>query len=119
MIRGLNLSAVKEEKRHLTKNIDKCYNNLSYYHIQTKIDLITKTQYLLQQKTYSLWTDGRRILTYDIGNTQDDKEEESMQLLKKKADMEIDDFPSHNRRNQEYVGKLELTKTVNRFIIAR
>ncbi|MBA0611011.1 hypothetical protein Godav_011732 [Gossypium davidsonii] len=23
---------------------------------------MTKAQYLLQQKTYSLWTDGRRIL---------------------------------------------------------
>ncbi|MBA0779844.1 hypothetical protein Gotri_004043 [Gossypium trilobum] len=56
---------------------------------------MTKAQYLLQQKTYSLWIDGRRILTYDTGNTQDGRDEESMQLLKKIADMEIDDFPSH------------------------
>ncbi|MBA0779394.1 hypothetical protein Gotri_003649 [Gossypium trilobum] len=55
---------------------------------------MTKAQYLLQQKTYSLWTDGRRILAYDTGNTQDDRDEESVQLLKKIADMEIDDFPS-------------------------
>ncbi|MBA0763393.1 hypothetical protein Gotri_012838 [Gossypium trilobum] len=27
---------------------------------------MTKAQYLLQQKTYSLWTDGRRILAYDM-----------------------------------------------------
>ncbi|MBA0624702.1 hypothetical protein Godav_010002, partial [Gossypium davidsonii] len=43
----------REEKRHLTKNIDKCYNNPSYYQIQTGIDLMTKAQYLLQQKTYN------------------------------------------------------------------
>ncbi|MFQ6629883.1 hypothetical protein Gotur_007882 [Gossypium turneri] len=71
---GPNLSAAKEEKRHLTKNIDKCYNNPSYYHIQIEIDLMTKPQYLLQQKTCSLWTDGRRILAYDTGNTQDDRD---------------------------------------------
>ncbi|MBA0608284.1 hypothetical protein Godav_020522 [Gossypium davidsonii] len=29
---------------------------------------MTKAQYLLQQKNYKLWTDGRRILTYDTGN---------------------------------------------------
>ncbi|MBA0628565.1 hypothetical protein Godav_023280, partial [Gossypium davidsonii] len=56
---------------------------------------MTKTQYLLQQKTYSLWIDGRRILTYDTRNTRDGRDEESVQLLKKIADMEIDDFPSH------------------------
>ncbi|MBA0746597.1 hypothetical protein Gogos_009101, partial [Gossypium gossypioides] len=49
----------REEKRHLTKNIDKCYNNLSYYQNQVGIYLMTKTQYLLQQKTYNFWTDGR------------------------------------------------------------
>ncbi|MFQ6655485.1 hypothetical protein Gotur_026015 [Gossypium turneri] len=56
---------------------------------------MTKAQYLLQQKNYKLWTDGRRILAYDTGNIQDDKDEESVQLLKKIADMEVDDFPSH------------------------
>ncbi|MBA0859077.1 hypothetical protein Goshw_003108 [Gossypium schwendimanii] len=29
---------------------------------------MTKTQYLLRQKNYKLWTDGRRILAYDTGN---------------------------------------------------
>ncbi|MBA0709150.1 hypothetical protein Golax_024210, partial [Gossypium laxum] len=45
----------------------------------------------------SLRTDGRRILAYDtgIGYTQDDKNKESVHLLKNIADMEIDDFPSH------------------------
>ncbi|MFQ6622788.1 hypothetical protein Gotur_002760, partial [Gossypium turneri] len=57
----------REEKRHLIKNIDKCYNNSSYYQIQARIDLMTKAQYLLQQKTYKFWTDGRRILAYDTG----------------------------------------------------
>ncbi|MBA0683562.1 hypothetical protein Goari_025210 [Gossypium aridum] len=47
MIGGPNLSATKEVKKHLTKNIDKCYNNLNYYQIQAEIDLITKAQYLL------------------------------------------------------------------------
>ncbi|MFQ6647938.1 hypothetical protein Gotur_020981 [Gossypium turneri] len=69
MIGVPNLSTAKEEKRYLTKNIDKYYDNLSYYQIQTGINLMTKAQYLLQQKTYSLWTDGKRILTYNTGNT--------------------------------------------------
>ncbi|MBA0610298.1 hypothetical protein Godav_011164, partial [Gossypium davidsonii] len=44
----------REEKEYLTKNIDKCYNNPSYYQIQAGIDLMTKVQYLLQQKSYCL-----------------------------------------------------------------
>ncbi|MBA0574683.1 hypothetical protein Golob_001870 [Gossypium lobatum] len=56
---------------------------------------MTKAQYLLQQKNYKLWTDGRRILAYDTGNIQDDRNEKSVQLLEKIADMEIDGFPSH------------------------
>ncbi|MBA0749949.1 hypothetical protein Gogos_003821 [Gossypium gossypioides] len=47
MIGNLKLSTVKEDKQHLTKNIDKCYKNLSYYQTQTGIDLMTKAQYLL------------------------------------------------------------------------
>ncbi|MFQ6619566.1 hypothetical protein Gotur_000642 [Gossypium turneri] len=31
---------------------------------------MTKVQYLLQQKTYNLWTDRRRILAYNTRNTQ-------------------------------------------------
>ncbi|MBA0722935.1 hypothetical protein Golax_003565 [Gossypium laxum] len=43
-----------------------------------------------------------------------------MQLLKKIANMEIYDFPSHNRGNKKHVRDLELTtKTVNRFITSR
>ncbi|MBA0856256.1 hypothetical protein Goshw_025634, partial [Gossypium schwendimanii] len=34
-------------------------------------------------------------MAYDTGNIQDDRDEESMQLLKNIADVEIDDFPSH------------------------
>ncbi|MFQ6626310.1 hypothetical protein Gotur_004760 [Gossypium turneri] len=40
-------------------------------------------------------TDGRRILAYDTGNSQEDRDKESVQLLKMAANMEIDDFPSH------------------------
>ncbi|MBA0765193.1 hypothetical protein Gotri_014442, partial [Gossypium trilobum] len=47
------------------------------------------------QKNYKLWTDERRILAYGTGNIQDDKDEESVQLLKNIANMEIHDFPSH------------------------
>ncbi|MBA0734225.1 hypothetical protein Gogos_018165, partial [Gossypium gossypioides] len=43
---------------------------------------MTKAQYLLQQKNYKLWSDGRRILAYDTGNIQDDRDEKSVQLLK-------------------------------------
>ncbi|MFQ6646806.1 hypothetical protein Gotur_020676 [Gossypium turneri] len=68
MIGNLKWSAVKEDKQHLTKNIDKCYKNLSYYQTQTGIDLMTKAQYLLQQEIYKLWTNGRRLLAYETGN---------------------------------------------------
>ncbi|MBA0636027.1 hypothetical protein Godav_021987, partial [Gossypium davidsonii] len=54
---------------------------------------MTKAQYLLQQKTYNLWTDGRRMLAYNNGNTQEDRDKEFVQLLKMTANMEIDDFP--------------------------
>nr|KJB14332.1 hypothetical protein B456_002G121000 [Gossypium raimondii] len=61
------------------------------------IDLMTKTQYLLQQKFYYFWADRRRILTHDtgVGYCQDDRSKESVQLLKKIANMKINDFPSH------------------------
>ncbi|MBA0666062.1 hypothetical protein Goklo_002518 [Gossypium klotzschianum] len=65
-----------EEKEHLTKYVDKCYNNLSYYQIQAGIDLIAKLQFLLQQDSYSFWTDGRRILAYDAGYHPDGINEE-------------------------------------------
>ncbi|MBA0638389.1 hypothetical protein Godav_029447, partial [Gossypium davidsonii] len=68
-----------------------CHNDLDYYQTQAGIDLIAKTKYLLQQKDYRLWTDGRRILAYH----SKERDEESMRLLKKIADIEIEDFPPH------------------------
>ncbi|MBA0723153.1 hypothetical protein Golax_003762 [Gossypium laxum] len=56
---------------------------------------MTKAQYLLHQQIYKLWIDGRRILAYDTRNIQNDRNEESLRLLKKIAEMEIEDFPSH------------------------
>ncbi|MBA0781870.1 hypothetical protein Gotri_002751 [Gossypium trilobum] len=49
MITKRNLSAALEEKEHLTKYVDKYYNNSVHYQIQAGIDLITKAQNLLQQ----------------------------------------------------------------------
>ncbi|MBA0626388.1 hypothetical protein Godav_004062 [Gossypium davidsonii] len=54
-----------------------------------------KAQYLFKQMAYKLWTNEKKILAYEIGNIQKERDEESMQLLKKIANMEIDDFPSH------------------------
>ncbi|MBA0756051.1 hypothetical protein Gogos_020648 [Gossypium gossypioides] len=68
MIGSPRLSAVKEDREHFKKNIDKCYNDLTNYQTQTVIDLMSKAQYLLHQEIYQLWTDGRRILAYDTGN---------------------------------------------------
>ncbi|KAH1114474.1 hypothetical protein J1N35_007852 [Gossypium stocksii] len=65
MFGGTNLSSVNEDKDHLSKNIDMCYNNFSHYQVQAGIDLMLKAQYLLQHNTYVLWMDGRRILAYD------------------------------------------------------
>ncbi|KAK5811677.1 hypothetical protein PVK06_027032 [Gossypium arboreum] len=59
------------------------------------IDLITTAQHILQHQTYKLWTNGRRIVADDTGNIQKDRDEESLKLLKKIADIEIDDYPSH------------------------
>ncbi|MFQ6658819.1 hypothetical protein Gotur_027928 [Gossypium turneri] len=56
---------------------------------------MTKAQYLLHLEIYKLWTNGRRILAYNIGNIQNDRDEESLRLLKKIAEMEIGDFSSH------------------------
>ncbi|MBA0808113.1 hypothetical protein Gohar_023874, partial [Gossypium harknessii] len=75
MIGSPRLSAVKKVKEHLIKNIDRCYNDSSYYQTQNGIDLIAKAQDLLQQEIYHLWTDGRRILTYYTGNIEEDRDE--------------------------------------------
>ncbi|MBA0770300.1 hypothetical protein Gotri_018956 [Gossypium trilobum] len=48
MLGGRNLSVATKDKEHLTKYVDKCYNNHSYYQIQAEIDLISKAQNLLQ-----------------------------------------------------------------------
>ncbi|MBA0863671.1 hypothetical protein Goshw_024248 [Gossypium schwendimanii] len=95
MIGSPRLSAVKEVKEHLAKNIDRCYNDPNYYQTQAGIDNVATAQDLLQQNIYQLWTDGRRILTYYIGDIQENREEESLRLLKMIADTEIEDYPSH------------------------
>ncbi|MBA0687110.1 hypothetical protein Goari_014672 [Gossypium aridum] len=59
MIGSSRLLAVKENREHLKKNIDKCYTDPRYYQTQTRIDLMSKAQYLLHQEIYKLWTDGR------------------------------------------------------------
>ncbi|KAH1056271.1 hypothetical protein J1N35_034336, partial [Gossypium stocksii] len=38
-------------------------------------------------------TDGRRILAYNTERPHQERDEESVQLLKKIADIEIDDYP--------------------------
>ncbi|KAK5840046.1 hypothetical protein PVK06_008914 [Gossypium arboreum] len=88
------LSAVIEDKKHLTKYIDKCYNNFNYYQTQVGIDLMSTAQHVLRHQTYRLMTDGRRIVADETGNIQNNRDKESIQLLKKIDDMEIDDFPS-------------------------
>ncbi|KAH1046732.1 hypothetical protein J1N35_037516 [Gossypium stocksii] len=93
MFGGTNLSSVNEDKEPLSKIIDMCYNDFSHYQVQAGIDLMIKAQYLLQHNTYILWTDGRRILAYNTERPHQEKDEESVQLLKKIADMEIDDYP--------------------------
>ncbi|MBA0754763.1 hypothetical protein Gogos_020492 [Gossypium gossypioides] len=54
MIASPRLSAIKENKEHLAKTIDRCHNDLSYYQTQAGIDLIAKAKYLLQEKDYRL-----------------------------------------------------------------
>ncbi|MBA0660165.1 hypothetical protein Goklo_012214 [Gossypium klotzschianum] len=39
--------------------------------------------------------DGRRILAFPNGNIQEERSEESVKLLKKVVEMEIEEFPSH------------------------
>ncbi|MFQ6626497.1 hypothetical protein Gotur_006235, partial [Gossypium turneri] len=76
------LFAVKEVKERLKKNIDRCYNDPNYYQTQAGIDIVATTQDLLQQEIYQLWTDGRRILAYYTGDIQENRDEESLRLLK-------------------------------------
>ncbi|MBA0770956.1 hypothetical protein Gotri_019494, partial [Gossypium trilobum] len=71
-----------------------CYNDPNYYQTQAGIDIVATAQDL-QQEIYQLWTDGRRILAYYNGDIQENKDEESLRLLKKIVDIEIEDYPSH------------------------
>ncbi|MBA0610469.1 hypothetical protein Godav_011314, partial [Gossypium davidsonii] len=87
------LSALNEDKEHLATIIDKCQKDLSYYQIQTRIDLMAKAKYLIQERNYRLRTDGRRIMAYY--SRISDKDEESIRLLRKIADMDIEDFPHY------------------------
>ncbi|MFQ6634694.1 hypothetical protein Gotur_010391 [Gossypium turneri] len=68
MLGNSRLSAIKEVKEHLAKNIDRCYNDPNYYQTQIGIDIVAAAQDLLQQEIYQLWTDGRRILAYYTGD---------------------------------------------------
>ncbi|MBA0708110.1 hypothetical protein Golax_020096, partial [Gossypium laxum] len=47
-----------------------------------------------KKKIIRLWTNGRRILAYHSGIIEE-RDEESMRLLKKIADIEIEYFSSH------------------------
>ncbi|MFQ6651231.1 hypothetical protein Gotur_023175 [Gossypium turneri] len=53
---------------------------------------MAKARYLLQERNYYIRTDGRRIMAYysRIGD-----KDESIQLLKKIAEMDIEDFSPH------------------------
>ncbi|MFQ6645335.1 hypothetical protein Gotur_020683, partial [Gossypium turneri] len=81
------------------------------------IDLLSQAYNLLHDEVYKLWTDGRRILAFPNENIQEERNEESVKLLKKIADMEIEEFSSHIiEKNQKYMGDLEFTtKTFIRF----
>ncbi|MBA0741967.1 hypothetical protein Gogos_015084 [Gossypium gossypioides] len=95
MIGTPQLSAVNENKEHLAKTIDECYNNFENDQIQIGIDLLSQARYPLHDEVYKLWTDGRRILVFPNGNIQEDRDEESLKLLKKIADIELEEFSSH------------------------
>ncbi|MFQ6653866.1 hypothetical protein Gotur_025063, partial [Gossypium turneri] len=95
MIGTPQLSAVKEDKEHLSKTIDKCYYKFDHYQVQTGIDLLSQAHYLLHDDVYKLWMDGRRILAFPNGNIQEGRDEESVKLLKKIIEMEIEEFPSY------------------------
>ncbi|MFQ6671161.1 hypothetical protein Gotur_035777 [Gossypium turneri] len=86
MVGTPQLSAVDEDKEHLSKTIDECYNKFENYQVQTGLKLLSQAYYLLHDEVYKLWTDGRRILAFPNGNIQEERNEESIKLLKKIAD---------------------------------
>ena len=102
MIGTPQLSAVNKDKEHLSKTIDECYNKFNHYEVQTGIDLLSQAHYLLHEDAYKLWTDGRRILAFSNGNIQEERSEESVKLLKKITEMEIEEFPSHITEKIKY-----------------
>ncbi|KAH1031847.1 hypothetical protein J1N35_044021, partial [Gossypium stocksii] len=79
MFEGTNLSSVNEDKEHLSKIIDMCYNDFSHYQFQVGIDLMIKAQWKKNTGIQHRKTSSR--------------DEEFVQLLKKITDMEIDDYP--------------------------
>nr|KJB67634.1 hypothetical protein B456_010G204500 [Gossypium raimondii] len=93
MLGSPRLSAVNEDKEYLAKTIDKCQENSSCYQIQAGVDLMAKAKYLLQERNYQFRTDGRRILAYHSYLIEEN--DEGINLLKKIADMNIEDFPSN------------------------
>ncbi|MFQ6656292.1 hypothetical protein Gotur_026463, partial [Gossypium turneri] len=69
---------VNEDQEHLSKIIDQCSKFPYSYQTQTGLDLVSKAQFLLQQYDYQFWTDGRRIVACETGNSQQEKDEESL-----------------------------------------
>ncbi|MBA0703345.1 hypothetical protein Golax_015674, partial [Gossypium laxum] len=63
---------------------------------QAEIDIVATAKDILQQEIYQLWTDGRRILAYYTRDIQENGDEESLRLLKKIVDIEIEDYSSHS-----------------------
>ncbi|KAH1073486.1 hypothetical protein J1N35_025814 [Gossypium stocksii] len=55
-------------------------------------EVIQGAENFLSQQTLSK-TDGKRILAYNTERPHQERDEESVQLLKKITDMEIDDYP--------------------------
>ncbi|MFQ6638116.1 hypothetical protein Gotur_012614 [Gossypium turneri] len=116
MIGSPRLSALNEDKEHLATTIDKyCQKNLSYYQIQTGIDLLAKARYLLQERNYRLRTNGRRIMAYY--SRISDKDEESIRLLKKIAEIDIEDFPPHILQQIKTMMKAAITQAVMEAVI--
>ncbi|MFQ6631953.1 hypothetical protein Gotur_008655 [Gossypium turneri] len=89
------LSAVDEDKEHLSKTIDECYNKFENYQVQTGLELLSQAYYLLHDEVYKLWTDGKRILAFPNRNIHEERNGESVKLLKKITEMETEEFPSH------------------------
>ncbi len=86
----------EKHKEIWSKTIDECYQ------VQTSLELLSQAYYLLHDEVYKLWTDGRRILAFPNGNIQEERNEESVKVLKKITEMEIEKFPSHITEKIKY-----------------